>query len=380
MGLHYGIHQPLRLYEKRAHQNRFRKDGGVKAFRLLMPVTHLLPFQIKRPAGLFGIQSINLVSLDGQTTIDLFSELEPGELVKYAFASYDYLIHFGSLAHGANVPEGEYDLEISDGVNVWYSEVLTVRDFDPNELNPNGCAVTKITWYDTCDVADIFYRTSLFGGPQYKNILYLDVDVAKPEYNYNEEGDENGEGVFEADYQKLEKQHGLQTVLPEYMVDAVTLLPLHVTKTGTVEVLTARGYTGEVNRISVDPKWQGAIGTWALTDILFSTEFVVKSNCCDFLDAPLTTCVRTYDRVEATLQATGADYAAFQYTDARDGVTKIDLADGDRVMSVSSTGARTMKAYDAANAQYVDVAGIEGRAVQDENLAKHAELTDPLRA
>jgi len=367
--LQYGIKQPLRFYQKLEHQNRYRKGAAAKVFKLLAPTNRLLPFQLKRAATLLPIQSIKYVSVVDGSSTELLASLDSGELQTFAFQTYDYLVHFGIEDLGLTMPEGEYYLEVTDSVNTWYSEVIQVTDFDADDLTANSCVVTKLTYYDTCDVADIFYRTQAFGGPQYKNIVYLDVDIGKPEYDYNEEGDEDGEGRFEADYKRLEKQYLLQGVFPEYMVDALTLIPLHIGKTGVVEVLTQRGYAGEVDRITVSPQWQGDLGLWALTDILFSTEFVVKANCCDALDVPVTGCLRNYTRAEATVTTGSVDYLAFQYTDAVTG-NKVDLLDGQRILATVSGGTE-LRTYDAANSQYVTVgAPAAGSAVQDENLAR----------
>ena len=307
------------------------KGGDIRVFELLMPVSQLLPFQIKRPAGILPIQTINAVPAKGGTVIDVLERINPIDLRKYAFDDYDYLVHFGTQDLSSDLPTGEYYLEVSDGINTWYSEVIAIKDFDPVDLSSNSCAITKITYWDTCDVADIFYRTAFFNIPQYKNIIYLDIDIGKPEYEFTEEGEEDGEGNFSPDYKRLEKQYLLQGVYPEYFVDALTLLPLHKSKTGVIEVLTDRGYTGRVDRITVDPSWQGERGLWALTDIVFSTEFVVKTNCCGHLDKPIDACLRTDFEVVARLQEGSDDAINREYTSAVDG-SKIPLQENDYVL------------------------------------------------
>lgn len=338
MELHYGIKQPLRFYEKKEHQNRFRKGGYSRVFNLICPQSHLLPFQIRRPLSIYPIQSIKYVSTSDETEIEAINYLELNQIEQFAFDDYDYLVHFGSVPLNTVVPIGEYFLAISDGSNEWFSEVFIVRNFDTEDLTDGSCVVTKITYWDTCDVADIFYRTLEYGEEQYKNVIYLDIAIGKPEYSFTEEGEENGDGVFSPDFKRVEKQYLLQGVYPEFMVDALSLLPLHVGGKGFVEVLTSNGYTGNVDRLTVDPKWQGNDGSWALADIIFSTEFTVKTNCCDALDVPNNECLRGYVSVVARLLINTVDYNAFQYTLSSDGVTKIPLQENDLVLIELGTG------------------------------------------
>lgn len=352
MELHYGIKQPLRFYEKVEHQNRFRQGGDIKVFKLLMPRNYLLPFQLRRPAGVLPFQSIIAVPTNGDPEIELINDIDNGDLKVYPFDTFDTLVHFGTEELDNDLPTGEYYFEVTDGVNTWYSEVVTVKDFNATDLTTNECVVTKITYWDTCDIADIFYRTQQFGGAQYKNIIYLDIDVGKPEYEFTEEGEEDGEGKFSPDFKRLEKQYLLQGVFPEYLVDALALIPMHVGKTGVVEVLTDRGYTGEVDKLSVSPKWQGDRGLWALTDIIFSTEFVVKSNCCDANDALVSTCLRNYTEVVAEILEGSDDYNNFEYTDASDGTTKVPLANNDRVLIEFLTGEKLIRQYNETAGTY----------------------------
>lgn len=373
MSLEYGIRQPLRFYEKLEHQNRFRKGGNAKVFKHIAPTNYILPFQIKRTAGLFPITGLKYIFVKDGSEIDLFTALGSNQLEKYAFADYDYLVHFGDEPHAAIIPEGEYYLEVTDSVNTWYSEVLELRSFDPNDLSLSDCVPTKIVYWDTCDVADIFYRTveygSVIGAKQYKNIIYLDIDVGKPEYEYSEEGEEDGLGNFNPDYKKLEKQYILQGVYPEYFVDALALIPLHIGGSGVVEILTSRGYTGVVDRFTVTPEWQGDLGVWALTDLIFSTEFIVKTNCCGSLDVPMTRCLRGGHEFVATILEGSPNYINFEYTDASDGVTKIPLQDTDKVLIHLTTGIRVMRQYNEPNGTYdpVPLIVLNGQSAIDLN-------------
>lgn len=348
--LEYGLYQPLRFHKDLKHQNRNRKGFTGDVFKLISPVNYLLPFQIKRDPSSLPFNSIKYVSVKSGAETDVLPALADGEVKTYSFNSYDVFLNFGSQEHTLSLTEGEYYLVVSDGAETWYSETVFLRNFDPDDLQSAVCELTKITYFDTCDVGGIFYRTAEYGGvgaKQYRNVFYLEVGVGKPEYEYNEEGEEDGLGNFSPDYKRLTKNYFLQAVLPEYMLDAVQLLPLHK----NIEVHTSEGYTGSIDTITINSEWQGDKGVWALTDILFSTDFVVKTACCSAEEVPLPGCLRTDKTFVARLIEGSDDYNNFEYT--KSGTPdKIPLIDGDRVMVLQPNGILRLKDYDEAGGTY----------------------------
>ena len=234
-------------------------------------------------------------------------------------------------------------------------------------------------YWDKYDVANIFYRTEEYGAQQYKNILYLDIDIGKPEYQFSEEGEEDGQGKFSPDFKRLEKEYLLQGVFPEYLVDALALIQLHIGGTGVVEVLTQRGYTGVVDKMVVSPDWQDDYGVWALTDIVFSTEFLTKVNCSDSSDVPVQTCVRQFLEVVATLTEDTADFNNFQYTSLEDS-SVVPLVDGDLILLYSALNDTTLlRKYNESNSSYDTplITHMKGDAVVDMNVFNGGSLSEP---
>ena len=282
-------------------------------------------------------------------------------------------MHFGSIAHTATIPVGDYELIVSDSLNTWYSEVITFLDFTP-DLVGSECVLTKFTFWAECDIAGIFYRTVAQGDEQYKNVIYLDVDAGKPEYIYSEEGEEDAFGNFTAELRRTEKQYLLQPILPEFMLDAITLLPHYIPDNGytkVVEVLTADGYEAEVDRITITPKWQGSLGVLGLTDIVFSTEYQTVTGCCSTTDSISTRCLRGGTDFVAKIANLTTDYNNFQYTDATDDLTKVDLVDGDRVLITYKSGGGTLafRQYNDAGLSYdiISETLVKGQVFVDAN-------------
>src|SRR5688572_20542031 len=104
----------------------------------------------------------------------------------------------------------------------------------------------KLEWWDTCDIGGICYQDG------FKNTVFLDTDIGRPDYNILEEGAENGDGVFIKDYSRLQKTPQIQCYVPEYLADALSLLPLH----SNVRMTYTNGlYAGLVRNVSVNVEW-----------------------------------------------------------------------------------------------------------------------------
>jgi len=363
--MEYGIKQPLRIYENLADRNVFAPGGDNSPFCLICPANMLLPFEIKRPSGAYPLTSIKLI---GSSEMELLTYMDSADLQVFSFAEFDYIVHYGILAHTATIPAGKYYLMLSDSVNTWYSEDINFIAFNGNTLDL--CVPTKITYWDTCDVDAIFYRT---GEKQYKNIIYLDVDIGKPEYPVIIEASEDAFGSEVVEFAKLEKTYILQGVFPQFMVDALCLLPLHFA--GVIEVLTHRGYTGNVLTVTVDPKWQGTNGALALTDISFVVDRVIKTNCCGDLETPNIYCLTGALEALAVIVEGSTNYIIFEYTNALTSA-QVPLVDGDKVLIKYLSGATNYRRYKASTGTYIP-SGVffNGGGVIDLN-ALNADLPD----
>lgn len=239
MELNYGIEQPLRIYESIEDKNAAR-ENVTEVFDLICPVSRLLPFQIRREAGVSGLVSINLKRSDnGALLQNIVGLIDVSEIETFYLSDGDVLVHFGLMDLIQNLPTGRYYLELSDGVNTWYTEDILFLDFDPDDLSTSDCVQTKIEYWDTCDVGNIFYRTELTTGKQYKNVLYLDIEPGKSGFAFYEQGDEDADGTFEADLARVQKNYVLEGVFPEFMLDALASLAIHKLRTSAIDVTTS---------------------------------------------------------------------------------------------------------------------------------------------
>jgi len=348
--LQYGIEQPLRLYEKAQHQNQNRTNPFT-AFKLYCPTTHILPFQIKRLAGIKDIQSIKIVDNVTKASTEIINNFATDELGKLSFEEFDYLIHYGLQPLSVAVAEGEKYLEITDDTTTWVSEVVTFMNFDPDNIAASSCIKSKIEYWDKYNVADIFYRTYEYTGIHYKNVIYLDIPIGRPDYEVELDGENDGDGVFVSDSITREKEHLLQGVYPEFMTDALTLLPLHKTRNGRVFITTEYGYRTEIQAVSVGKTdWiggDGGDGRAAKLDILFTAIKRVKTNCASAIE-PLTTCVRGASKYTALLLEGTTHYNNGTYVSLSENAV-VDLKHKEIVAIEDANGFVFLREFDINN-------------------------------
>lgn len=172
----------------------------------------------------------------------------------------DVLVYAANIPFTPSFPNGQYYAVMSDGLNVWYSEVFTAV----NDIQP----YLKIEWWDTedfvMDAGVIVYRE-----PNFKNILYLDSDLAKPEYPFEEEG-ETRDGYFFPIKQISEKHYRFKFFASEYLLDVIRFIRM-----ADYARITYRGQTYSLDTFLITPEWEDN-GDVASVEAEFDTATVAK--------------------------------------------------------------------------------------------------------
>lgn len=134
----------------------------------------------------------------------------------------------------------------------------------------------KITWWNNTDLGDVLYQDG------YKNIINLNIDLEKPEYNTTIETEMNGDNREMTKFRKWEKVYKFEAWLTEDLVDAFTFMAIHdnievTMRTG--EVLTVMSHT-----MRVEPEWE-EIGCLAKTVVSFAVDYVTAGSCNENMSA-----------------------------------------------------------------------------------------------
>lgn len=109
------------------------------------------------------------------------------QIVRYQSYGYDVILYPGNLLMALDVAtEGRYMIAINDGVQTYYSDIFTWV----NGMDGYLC----IEWSDAenmeVDGGQIVYDVA-----QFKNRVYVCAELGKPEYKFEEEGEER-DGYF----------------------------------------------------------------------------------------------------------------------------------------------------------------------------------------
>lgn len=252
----------LPWYTSLEEQNHHKSYAFGQIYPLISPTDRLLPFQIMRTNGSNNnLSHCKIYDINGKEVADITAAiLETGFYIK-KFTDFDILINVGLLPLGIRLLEGMYYAEISDGIQTWYSEVFTVlRDM-------SRCI--KLEWWDDEDLK--FDAGAIaYTAPKFKNILYVQSELGKPEYSFEEEG-ETRDGYFFPELQISEKTYKFTFIAPEYLCDVLRLVRLSDHK-----IITDKyGHIYDCDTLSFEVEWQEQ-GDLAAINAEFQTATVVK--------------------------------------------------------------------------------------------------------
>jgi hypothetical protein len=210
-----------------------------------------------------NITGAQLYDKNGVLFADITTALkETGlQIVPFASLGYDVIVYPSLLPFAIDTPDGIYYARMTDGVNVWYSEMFTIV----GDLS----GYLKIEWYDVenfvFDAGQIVYQN-----PKFHNVLYLCTELGKPEYTFEEEG-ETRDGYFFPEKQISEKTYRCMALAPEYLCDVMRFIRM----SDKVFVTDKYGRQYDCDTFLITPKWQTQ-GDLASVEIEFETATVAK--------------------------------------------------------------------------------------------------------
>ena len=237
-----------------------------RIYPLFTPAGFMLPFQIMRShrAGT-TITLFHIYTADGVLVGDYTQQIRDAGIAIKTFTSlgYDVIVYGSQLPVFSSMANGQYYAVLADGTQTWYSEIFTVV----NDISP----YIKIEWWDladfTMDAGTIVYNYA--GGTQFKNVLYLQADIAKPEYPFNEEG-ETRDGYFFPTKQISEKHYRFKFLASEYLLDVMRFIRM-----ADYAEITADAQRYSLDTFLITPEWEDE-GDVATVEAEFDTATVAK--------------------------------------------------------------------------------------------------------
>lgn len=247
----------LPFYASVAEQNHRLPYAYGAVYPLYCDDTRILPFQIIRTTRQNTITSVIMFDKDGTQVRDLTSDMS-FDIV--ALDDYDVIVYTAQFGYAQELPIGQYYIRVSDGVQTWYSDIFTVV----SDITP----YVKLEWYDeknfVMDAGTIVYQN-----PRFINRLYLNTEIGKPDYQFEEEGEQR-DGYFFPEKQLSEKTYRFTILAPEYLCDVMRFIRMadHIQ-------ITADGYTYNADTFLITPKWQTQ-GDLASVEVEFESNTVAK--------------------------------------------------------------------------------------------------------
>ena len=236
-----------------------------RVYPLFTPAGFLLPFQILLPyRSAPSMSACSLWDANTNTVVDsgVASKINNTGFTFNQFSSLGYTVavYPGMLPAFTSLNNGRYYLRITINGVYYYSEIFTVV----NDIQP----YLKISWWDvddfTMDAGVIVYTS-----PAFKNVLYLQSDIAKPEYPFEEEG-ETRDGYFFPTKQISEKRYRFNFLASEYLLDVMRFIRM-----SDFAEIEYHGQRYSLDTFLITPEWEDN-GDVAAVEAVFDTATVAK--------------------------------------------------------------------------------------------------------
>lgn len=233
-----------------------------EVYPLFSQAGFFLPFQIIREHRFLGVHSVILYRKDGSHVANLTTRMNEAGLTIKHFDSFGYdIILYPALFPIMQLEDGQYYMVVEDLVQTWYSEVFTVVQ--------NIQGYTKVEWYNDEDMVFDGGRV-VFTEPRFHNFLYFASEIGKPEYTFEEEGEQR-DGFFFPEKQLSEKRYKFTILAPEYLCDVMRIIRM----CDHVRVIDKYGRNYDCDTFLITPEWQEQ-GNLAKVEVEFETDTVIK--------------------------------------------------------------------------------------------------------
>lgn len=254
----------LPFYTSLEQQNARKWWVYGRVYPLFTPAGFFLPFQIMiehTNGGVplsFALYDANDDGLIANITSELYAT--GIDVKKFPALGYDVVVYPGVLPALQTLDNGRYYFVANVNGTTFYSEIFTVV----NDIQP----YLKITWWDIADFT-MDAGTIVYTEPSFKNVLYLQSDLAKPEYPFEEEG-ESRDGYFFPTKQISEKRFRFHFLASEYLLDVMRFIRM-----SDYAEIEYHGQRYSVDTFLITPEWESQ-GDVAAVEAVFDTATVAK--------------------------------------------------------------------------------------------------------
>ena len=252
----------LPWYRSKADQNAQRWWIYGRVYPLFTPAGFMPTWQFMIPSQDYGgFLSLALFNANTDAQILSIPRVDFGQygILQKTIGDYVVLYYSAILPILNSQDNGRYYLRLNHDGDYYYSDVFTVV----NDIQP----YLKLEWWDDQDF--VMDAGAIAYDGTFKNALYLDSDIAKPEYVFEEEG-ETRDGYFYPVKMISEKRYRFNFLAPEYLLDVLRFVRMadHIQ-------ITKNGQVYSLDTFLITPEWE-ANGDVAVVAAEFETATVAK--------------------------------------------------------------------------------------------------------
>lgn len=251
---------PLPFYDNIALQNHRKDYAFGQIYQLITYKNMLLPFQVVLSHGTL-IAQVRLYDFNTEKYIDITNSMKENGLAIKSFNNFKLLKYPGTLPITEIKYEGLYYLAIYiRDLGTIYSDLFTVTnrvsDYLLIEYSNSYNFVLKNGIVDFSD--------------NFAFKCYLNTQVGKPEYDFEEEATERMGYTF-IESQVSKKIYKFTFIAPEYLCDALRIVRLCENKQ-----ITNKSQVYDLTTFNMEPKWEDQ-GDLASVECEFETDTVIAN-------------------------------------------------------------------------------------------------------
>lgn len=251
---------PLPFYGNIALQNHRKDYAFGQVYPLITYRNMLLPFQVVLAGGT-SVNWVRLYNFNTGKFIDITRSMKENGLTIKSYTGFKLLKYPGILPIVEIKHEGLYYLAILiQGLGTIYSDVFTVTNNVDDYL--------LLEYYNS-------YNFELKNGivdfsDSFKFRCYLNTQIGKPEYDFEEEATERMGYTF-IESQISKKIYKFTFLAPEYLCDALRIVRLCENKK-----ITSKLQVYDLTTFSMEPEWEDQ-GDLAAVECEFETDTVIAN-------------------------------------------------------------------------------------------------------
>ena len=251
---------PLPFYDNLALQNHRKDYAFGQIYQLITHKNMLLPFQVVLSSGT-SINWVRLYYFNTGKYADITNSMKENGLTIKSYTDFKLLKYPGTLPIVEIKYEGLYYLAISiSGLGTIYSDLFTVTnrvsDYLLIEYSNSYNFVLKNGLVDFSD--------------NFAFKCYLNTQVGKPEYDFEEEATERMGYTF-IESQVSKKIYKFTFIAPEYLCDALRIVRLCENKQ-----ITNKSQVYDLTTFNMEPKWEDQ-GDLASVECEFETDTIIAN-------------------------------------------------------------------------------------------------------